>query len=76
MKLFTLAKSEKLVFKLGQACSVCVLFTEQKQRSTESSHYHYLTFQMIYLEKTTRSDLLVVLDEMVIDGNTFSNYLS
>lgn len=76
MKLFSLAKSEKLVFKLGQARSVCVLFTEQKQRSTASSHYHYLTFQMIYLEKTTRSDLLVVLNEMVINGNTISSYLS
>lgn len=76
MKLFSLDNSEKLVFKLGQARSVCVLFTEQKQRSTASSHYHYLTFKMIYLGKTTRSDLLVVLDEMVIDGNTFSNYLS
>lgn len=31
MKLFTLAKSEKLVFKLGQACSVCVVYrTETK----------------------------------------------
>lgn len=47
MKLFTLAKSEKLVFKLGQACSVCVLFTEQKQRSTESSHYHYFSDDLL-----------------------------
>lgn len=29
---------------------------------------------MIYLGKIIRLDLLVVLDEMVIDGNIFSNY--
>lgn len=74
MKLFSPAKSEKLVFKLGLAPCRCCLQNINKDLLNRLITIPNISDDL--LVKTTRSDLLIVLNEMVITGNIFSSYLS